>query len=168
MRTNGSLSHWSRGSHVDGVDVAVEQDAATAAGAAEDGGELRPAGEVEAGRHEPVAFAGRLRLPHVRLGAERLEPRGEQPLQLLLVARGVAGKARGGVARDELGREADELVLRVPYRLDDALLERRLQLHPGPPSVDGHLRRRRAYNGGAGATPRFYDAADDQEGAWAI
>ena len=100
---------------------------------AKDGGELRPAGEVEAGRHEPVAVPGRLRLPHVRLRAERLEPRGQQPLQPLLVARRVARQPRGRVQRDELRGEADELVLRVPYRLDDALLERRLQLHPGPP-----------------------------------
>ncbi len=110
--------------HIDGVDVAVEQDAAAAAGAGEDGGELRPADEVKAGRHEPVAGPGRLRLPHVGRRSQGLESRGQHPLQLLLIARGVAGVPRGRVAGDELGGEPYQLVLRVPCRVDHPLLER--------------------------------------------
>jgi signal transduction histidine kinase len=77
--------------------VPVEQEAAAAAGPAEHGGELGPAGEVEAGRQESVAPARRLRFPQVRLRAGALEARGEQPLELLLVSRLVAGQPRGRV-----------------------------------------------------------------------
>ncbi len=170
--------------HVHRVDVAVEQDAAAAAGAAEDGGELGPADEVEAGRHEPVAVPGRLRLPHVRLRAERLEPRGEQPLQPLLVARRVARagarscrSATSSAVRPTSSSFASRTAWTTRSSSADCSCTR-------TSSVDGHLRRRRAYNGGAGATPRssgaagstggapqahrlFYDAAVDGGGPWA-
>ena len=62
----------------DGVDVAVEQQGAAAARAAQARDELRPPGEVEAVRHEAVARARGFRLPDVGLGFEpaRAEPPG--------------------------------------------------------------------------------------------
>ena len=156
---------------VDGVDVTVDQKATAGACAGQSRGELRPPGEVEAGRNEAVAVAGGLRLPEVRRRAQRLEARGEQPLQLLFIVRRVAGVPRRGVADDKLGGQADQLVLGRAHGFDDALFERRLQFHPVPPRTTdtcgaGGIQWRRRSDTAILRRPGQADA-DDQEDRWA-
>ena len=107
----------------DGVDVAQQKEAAAGPVAAQSRGQLRPAAKAQSVGQEAVAD-GRLGLPEVGLGADRLEACLEQPLQTFLVARRVVDVACGRVESDELADEVDELVAPRAHVLDDPLLER--------------------------------------------
>ncbi len=137
---------------IDGVDVAGEQQAArrhaggvagvvcaatgsargygvasgahTPTGAARQAGdELRPPDEVEVGRHELSAGARRPRLPEVDLGAQGVEARRQQALQLRFFAGRLARVAGGRVESNERTRQAHELAAHGPHRLDDPPLQ---------------------------------------------
>ena len=113
------------GLDVDRVDVAVQEQAAAAAGPRQRGRELRPADEVEVVGHEAVALAGRFGFPQIDGRAERREASGEQRLQGGFVARRVARLAGGGVEGDEPGDEIAQLVTPRPHLGDDLLFEGR-------------------------------------------
>ena len=132
----------------DDVDVAVEQQAATAAGAGEAREQLRPAVEVELERHlAPAHVLGRA-APRVDRRAGGRQPLGEMRLQRGLVARRVARVARRRVEADQRGGQLDELVAALGDRLDDALLEvvhrlafKRRRVTPAPARARGTPRR---------------------------
>ena len=105
--------------------MAVEEERAATARAAQPRGELRPPHEVEPVRHHAVAAAGRLRLPHLDVGAERGEAPAQVLLQLRLLPRGVADVARRGVEPDQVARERHELLLALAHGSHHAFLERR-------------------------------------------
>ena len=109
---------------VDDVDVAVEQEGATAAGSAEARDELRAALEREVVGHHRVrpqrgrrpARAGRPRHRRLRSSA------GQVLLQRALLPRRRARRVRHGVERHELARQGDERLAARRHGVDDALL----------------------------------------------
>ena len=137
----------------DGVDVAVEEERAAAARAAQARGELRPPGEVETVRHDAVAGAGRLRLPHVDVGAERGEAAAQVLLQLRLLPRRVADVARRRVERDEVARQRHELLLTLADGGHHAFLERRSKGLAHGVSSSGRVRRGGAATAGRALGP---------------
>ena len=90
VATNGSLDHCSRGSTSTASMWPFSSRLRPPPAPGQTGGELRAADEVEVVGHEAVALAGRLGLPQVGRGAQRGEPRRQQPLQGGFVARRVA------------------------------------------------------------------------------
>ena len=114
---------------VDDVDVAVEQQRAPAAAAAEARDELRAAVEREpVGHHRVRPQRGGVGLVQLDLGAVRAQQRGDVLLQRALLARGRARGVRHGVEGHELARQRDERVAARRDGVDDALLVGR-ELH---------------------------------------
>jgi IclR family KDG regulon transcriptional repressor len=111
--------------HVDDVDVAVEQQGASAAGAGEARDELGPPLEGEAvGDHRVSRDERGIGLRDVDRGAGGLQPRGEVCLERSLLPRGCAGDVRRRVEADQGLQQLDELLLAVADRRADALFER--------------------------------------------
>ena len=118
---------------VDDVDVAVEQQRAPAAAAAEARDELRPALERElVGHHRVGSQRRRIRLVQNDLGAVGAQQRREVLLQRALLARWSAGRVRHGVEGHQLARQRHERVAARDHGSDDALLLGR-ELHDAIP-----------------------------------
>jgi hypothetical protein len=116
----------------DDVDVAVQEQAAPAAGAREAREQLWPAREVELERHLPAAHVLGPRLPDLDGRAGRAQPRREVGLERRLVACRVARVACRRVEPDQVGGELHELVAALGDRGHDALLE---VVHPSHSST---------------------------------
>ena len=113
--------------------MAVEQQRAAAAAAAEARDELRAPVERElVGHHRVGAERGCVRLVQDDVGAVRAQQAGQVLLQRALLAGRRPGGMGDGVEGDELARERDERVTAGGHGVDDATLLGR-ELHEAIP-----------------------------------